>query len=125
MCGFTSEGYKSDIQKELIPYDIDIRNIKPQVIEELSKTQASGWSIFLINRSIEQLSKQLSLKHGCPNDPEAIRILSREVAIKEASRLIREEPKKVKNKILIFVKEFTYLINLIVLLLILLGIIKP
>ena len=73
MCGFTKDGYNSE-KFGFVSFNTDMRNLKPELVQELSEKQASSWSVFLINRNIEDL-KQSMIIHNCPVNETKIRTI--------------------------------------------------
>lgn len=110
MCGFTKEGYKSE-KLGFVRFTAPMEDIKPDLIDELSKSEATGWSIFLLNRKIEEMNSGLL----CNNEP----------LIKN---LIREElnktPKRIRDKIIPKIKDAFIVVTFILVLLQAFGLVK-
>lgn len=111
---FKKEGYESATHG-LIPYDADLQNIPPSVMRELNDKTASSWSLFLINRNIEEIKKLVSPYPACPADTSAIREIVKEE--------INRTPKRIRDKVIPIIKDLTIIGTLIILALKVFGVI--
>ena len=105
MCGFTKDGYNSE-KFGFVSFNTDMRNLKPELVQELSEKQASSWSVFLINRNIEDL-KQSMIIHNCPVNEANIRIIVKDE--------IANTPTRLRNKALPVLKDLVIIGTLITL----------
>lgn len=105
MCGFTKDGYNSE-EFGFVSFDTDMRNLKPELVQELSEKQASSWSVFLINRNIEEL-KQSVMFHNCPVNEGKIRSIVKDE--------INNTPVRFRNKVMPILKDLIIIGTLITL----------
>jgi len=106
MCKVTAEGFKMDDGTVIPFYGVDIKNISPKHIIELTKLPATAWDIFLfrstvhdLKRDVERTTNALELKieenviahkEGCPYNEKKVRKIAKE----ETEHIIASYPKK-------------------------------
>lgn len=114
MCTFLNNGVQFD-DKTFISYSEDLGSISPEKIAELSENSATGWGMFLLHRSIEEIRGEIKTYLFHPVNTEKIQDM--------IDNSIKKQPKVFWKKSIDLFKDLTILITLAVLILSLLNVI--
>jgi hypothetical protein len=106
---FEKEGVR--LNGNFVKYDSPIENIPPTVIDKLNMQTANAWSLFLIHKSIlnqtKELKEELKKHLICPINPDGIKKIART----EAEAVVSEQPKKIRNKVIPFLKDILLILS--------------
>jgi len=113
---YTFEDTGVRLNGDFVRYDSPIENIKPSIIDKLNTQGANAWSLFLIHKSIvhqtEILKAEINKHDICPINPDGIKKIARI----EAEAVIKEQPMKLRNKVIPVIKDVLLILSVIVIL---------
>jgi len=113
---YTFEDSGVKLNGDFVRYDSPIENIKVSTIEKLNTQVATAWALFLLHKSInhqtEVLKKEINKHEICPINPDGIKKIART----EAEAVVKEQPMKLRNKVIPVIKDILLILSVIVIL---------